>query len=174
MDELSTFPQLLLRYPEKGVYYHASPGTLLYNVFPALRVFLCKLCEAQNTCVLTVLVRLWCSVAAAAKEHPTERDNLLGYADEIAEITREILKSNTLLDTKTFIRIVLPKQYWVATDKDGDANVNELLWASMHVFEFGFPIWFCIEFKCKHVLASPAVTSIMDYLFYSSINIGEK
>ena len=171
------YPQLLIKYPKQTMKEITSPVTLANKIFPALRVFLRKLCEAQNPCVLNALVRLWYAFTYAAKHHRAEEDEVLSYADELATITSQLFKCSALDDAETFYRLVLPKQYWPCKEQEGlegDEAVNESVWSTMHVFEEGCPIKLCMDCEFKQVLASPAVSNIMEYLFYGSINFAGK
>lgn len=171
------YPQLLIKYPKMVMKAVASPVMLANRIFPGLRMFLRKLCEAQNPCVLNALARLWYAFTYAAKRHRAEEDEVLSYADELAAITNQMLKSSALDDAVIFYRLVLPKQYWlpkIPKKSEGDDAVNETVWSTMHVFEDGCPLKLCLDCEFKQVLASPAVSNIMEYLFYGSINFAGK
>lgn len=127
----------------------------------------------QNPCVLNCLVRLWHACTYAAKHNHSEDDELLQYAAEIEEITRQLLKCNSFDETSTLYRIVLDKDYWLQQSpvQVGDADV---VWSAMHVFEEDMPIKLCLDYGFKLVFTMPAIANMMDDLFYSSISITDE
>jgi hypothetical protein len=162
------FPQLYIRHHE-WIARADNPTALVNQIFPGLRDFLRKLCEAHNPCILDALTRLWCGLTLAAKLHPTDEDVLLGYANNVADITQQLLLCSAFDNPDTFLQLV-QTELCITEYNKGD----EKLWCAMHVFEAGSPIRRCMDHEFKTVLSSTAVSKIMELLFYSGLNISEE
>lgn len=192
-DWVIIFPQLMIMHPKAVMKKIGGPAKFTERIKGALRLFLRKLCEAQNPCVLNALVRLWFALTYAAKRHIADETELLEYAKEVASITSELCKCHALYNKGAAYRLLLPKQYWpsnTAASPDNDSKEStsdeedkneearranhEALWCAMHVFRADGPIKLCMDCGFKQVLASAMVVDMMRYLFYNGIDFGDK
>jgi hypothetical protein len=95
---------------------------------------------------------------------------MLAYAKRVEAITGELLNCSALNYRMVFARLILPRKYWLSKDFH-EQNVQilshgETVWSLLHVFEEGTPIRYSLDYEFKLLLASPAVASVMEFLFY--------
>jgi hypothetical protein len=156
-------PQILLANPA-DLARRGSAG-LVGEIFPALRVFLRQLCEAQNPCVLLCLVRLWYGLTHAAQAKPSEGDELLGFANEVVRMVAMLFKARSLEITSNLNQLLLGRKVW---SNPGDKD--DSLWRVMHLFEENSLIALSMECEFKQVLAQPLVSDTVLHLFYETVD----
>lgn len=168
---ISLFPHTLFLFPPELLNRIFLDASFYTHIRSALFLFLKKVCEAQNPCILQCLVVLWYLLDSAAKVHISEEADLLHFADEIIHITNELFKCTSMDKLKNVQRLILEPQYCQPIQKNLDGTFDSVTyWNMAHIFADNSPIQFCLEHNHKFVLALTQITNITDQLFWGCVN----
>ena len=168
---ISLFPHVLFLFPPEIIAKISVDATFYSHIRGALFIFLKKVCEAQNPCILQCLVVLWHLLTAASKVHISEEADLLEFAQEIVKITNELFKCTSMDKLKNVQKLILEPQFCQPIQKNVDGTFDSLTyWNMAHIFSDSSPIQFCLDHNHKFVLALTQITTITDQRVWGCIN----
>ena len=168
---ISLFPHTLFLFPPEYLAKIFLDSSFYSHIRKAIFLFLRKVCEAQNPCILQCLVTLWYLLMNSSKVHVSEEADLIEFADEVVRITNELFKCPSMDKLKNVQRLILEPQYCQPIQKNLDGTFDSVTyWNMAHIFENNSPIQFCLEHNHKFVLALTQITNITDQLFWGCVD----
>ena len=168
---ISLFPHTLFLFPHEYMSKIYLDSSFYSHIRKAIFLFLRKLCEAQNPCILQCLVILWYLLMNSSKVHVSEEADLIEFAEEVVRVTNELFKCPSMDKLKNVQRLILEPRYCMPIQKNIDGTFDSVTyWNMAHIFEDNSPIQFCLEHNHKFVLALTQITNITDQLFWGCVD----